>query len=423
MSQTLDGVINIELIPEPNQHGYYLQQLRKVVKKAVCLRRAIAYWTVEPNFVSDNLPKLLSSTNSFICVDINLPTDINKLSQLYYKINFFVNKKASIYLHLHKITQDTEHGSNAHMPLSLMHTKMLLFDMPDDKAELWVGSHNWTRRALKGINIETSLRLEILKESPIYNQAKIILEQIREYCEIFDINKIDDYQNLQGIDKSKRVISVKEGDVQCLKGTKITVLTSNVKKINFLTINSAIYLSVLDKFAKEKIYHGSVITISIEKEEADILIARIGDSRQFILDDGNNQDLILQNINKEYLHNIISHCPYFFTLEINEPVNVKFSDVPKPRIEWCEVKIVQDNNEEDNDYYRLESLFWDRLKQLVRTDSSFSDKPITLHIPNQSITSDNETEPDLITRKNIHRKTKKKPVNSHIQGDFVLYLE
>ena len=57
--------------------------------------------------------------------------------------------------------------------------------MPDRTAELWVGSHNWTRRALIGLNIESSLLVRLTDTSSLLRDSLDYLEEVKSICKVF----------------------------------------------------------------------------------------------------------------------------------------------------------------------------------------------------------------------------------------------
>ena len=62
------------------------------------------------------------------------------------------------------------HGQKG--PAYLMHARMLLrFWSKDRTAELWVGSHNRTNRAVYGLNIEASLVAKLRDSSQLFIEA------------------------------------------------------------------------------------------------------------------------------------------------------------------------------------------------------------------------------------------------------------
>jgi len=67
---------------------------------------------------------------------------------------------------------------------------MLLFWANDGAAELWVGSHNWTKRALLGLNVEASLVLRLTMSSPLFAAAADYLARMKAVAEPFDVAKV-----------------------------------------------------------------------------------------------------------------------------------------------------------------------------------------------------------------------------------------
>ena len=74
---------------------------------------------------------------------------------------------------------------------------MLLFWMPDRTAELWIGSHNWTRRALVDLNVECSLIARMADSSALFHTAVEYVEKIKRICEPFELSRIEFYKQLQ----------------------------------------------------------------------------------------------------------------------------------------------------------------------------------------------------------------------------------
>jgi hypothetical protein len=79
----------------------------------------------------------------------------------------------------------------------LLHSKILLFDLPNEQASIWIGSHNWTDRALSGINIETSLEILVNRNDKIYKEVKQLLADIKNQC--YKVNPLLEkvYKNIQ----------------------------------------------------------------------------------------------------------------------------------------------------------------------------------------------------------------------------------
>lgn len=167
------------------------QQLDATIKQARQLYGAVAYWTVGPAVLHHRLVDLLKQPESFCCVDLHLPTDVDKLNEFYRQ------GAHQLYVQCHEVRQRGERHLHRH----LLHTKLLLFDLPDGQAELWVGSYNFTKQALLGANREASIVLPISQQSDLYGQVREYLEAIRNdaHCHRFNPARLDDYKKLQGL--------------------------------------------------------------------------------------------------------------------------------------------------------------------------------------------------------------------------------
>jgi phosphatidylserine/phosphatidylglycerophosphate/cardiolipin synthase-like enzyme len=209
--QVSDSILKVEIVP-PTNNPDIRRRLAYSIDSATVMRAAVAYWTIAPNFVSDMLAELLARPDSFLCVDIHYPTDVDQLDPL-------AKDGANIWLHLRELGSRTE-IQNKGIPEHLMHAKLLLFDMLDGKAELWSGSHNWTQRALVGPNLEASVVLTIQQNSSIYRQARAALDSIRSYCSPYSSELRGYYKLLQGasVEGVVRVISLQGYDVANLRG-------------------------------------------------------------------------------------------------------------------------------------------------------------------------------------------------------------
>lgn len=169
------------------------QQLDATIRRAQHMYAAVAYWTIGPEVLHHRLVELLRQPESFCCVDLHLPTDVDKLNEFHRK------GAHQFYLQCHEVRQQGERHLHRH----LLHTKLLVFDLPDERAEVWVGSYNFTKQALLGANREASLVLSVSQQSDLYQQVRAYLEAIRTdaHCHRFDPARIDDYKQLQGLPK------------------------------------------------------------------------------------------------------------------------------------------------------------------------------------------------------------------------------
>lgn len=237
----INQATTIELVPEPYSADV-TGRLTQTLYEAEGLRASVAYWTIDSLYLGSGLAPRIAQPRGFVCVDIHLPTNIDRLNAL-------VAKGGDVRLHLKKISGNTETCPAPDMPPYLLHTKLLLFDLPGDEAELWVGSHNWTQRALEGPNLEASLVLRIKKDSPLYRQASEMLEYIHDLCTPFDPTAVEYYKQLQQSlrdDPPVRVIECEGKQIQHLENTGIAVFSDFADDIGDLPIGSPVYLLALD---------------------------------------------------------------------------------------------------------------------------------------------------------------------------------
>jgi len=166
-------------------------QLGATICRAQGLYAAVAYWTIGPEVLHDQLVDLLSQPDSFCCVDLHLPTDVDKL-HAFHRLG-----ARQLFVQCHEVRQRGERHLHRH----LLHTKLLLFDLPLGQAEVWVGSYNFTKQALLGANREASVVLTTTQGSDLYQQVRAYLAAIRAdaHCHRFDPARLDDYKKLQGL--------------------------------------------------------------------------------------------------------------------------------------------------------------------------------------------------------------------------------
>ncbi len=171
-----------------------IPRLNQTIEVAKALYASVAYWTIGTGILHPRLQQLLKHRPSFCCVDLHFPTNIDKILTLYD------DGAHELFLYMRKVTNSSETRLHRH----LLHTKLLLFDLSNGQAELWVGSHNFTLQALQGANREASVIIPLPQNSPLYVQAKDYLLAIRneEYCLKFDPALIDQYKQLQGQDEA-----------------------------------------------------------------------------------------------------------------------------------------------------------------------------------------------------------------------------
>jgi len=152
----LTGITALELLPPATGSLDLVNQISKLFGRAKTVRASIAFWTLSSDQLKSitrgNGIRVLRAKESFLCVDLQYPTNIDHLASL-------VKLGIRVFLNIRKLPKAVDPMKISTSP-GLLHTKILLADMEDDQAELWIGSHNWTVPALIGPNTELSISLK-----------------------------------------------------------------------------------------------------------------------------------------------------------------------------------------------------------------------------------------------------------------------
>ena len=222
------------------------RQIERLFRDSVCLRASIAFWTLSLEQVeylsNDRFLKVLTNSDSFLCVDIQYPTNLDNIAHM-------VKEGISVYLNIRKLPRALDPRRISTSP-GLLHTKTLIANKTNGDAELWLGSHNWTAPALIGPNTEMSVAINLTTKSPLYLETEDRINQIRDnYCQPFDLKKIEYYKKLQKQyerdTKSKIVIELEGKNVDNLAGEVICIFgTESDDYQNIPTINRKIVLSI-----------------------------------------------------------------------------------------------------------------------------------------------------------------------------------
>jgi len=235
---------------------------------AIRMRASVAFWTLSDNDgLGAQASKLLMESGSFLCVDIHHPTNLDVMANMS-------RAGANVYLHLKHMPKQTgpelRDLTVTGMPKHLLHQKFLLFDFPNGEAELWLGSHNWTRRALEGPNVEASLVVSLSQESPLYKEAAENLKYARDtLCEQMDPNQIDDYKLWQkeGFQDETDSTIVVEGParvVDNLTGEFIRIFGTDVEDyqsgVGQLRIGSRLHFVGVDPITEDQYVYRARIT-------------------------------------------------------------------------------------------------------------------------------------------------------------------
>jgi len=256
-----NGILSITFLPSFGDSVDIGPKISKLFHDSEKIRASIAFWTLSfQDLLSiTNDPYMLQAMkteDSYLCCDIQLPTNIDALAGL---------KKAGVdvILNFRRLVPALRKFSSS---LGLLHTKMILADKKDGTAEIWVGSHNWTQFAIRGVNTEISVVMQVEKSSSIYREAYYFLNHIRSFCDEFDLNMVDEYKRLQVKDsvdlESETIIIELEGlDVDSLSASSIWMFGTEDRDYTSLRrVGSDIKLILNDSSTRNKyLYNASII--------------------------------------------------------------------------------------------------------------------------------------------------------------------
>jgi hypothetical protein len=180
------------LLPTLPDKRSIVARLNDSIKAAEAFYGAVCFWSIGPDILDSYLVKLLGQSHSFCIVDIHTPTNVDKLHDFY--------KQGGTNFHIFAKEIQLKTGERF-LQRHLLHIKMLVFDLPGNQAEIWVGSHNFTKQALYGINREATMILPCQQGDPLYQQARGYLASVLADpdCQPFDPARLDDYKKLQGL--------------------------------------------------------------------------------------------------------------------------------------------------------------------------------------------------------------------------------
>jgi HKD family nuclease len=265
-SHITSEILQADLLHPLDAPELFYQRLRHSVVKATTFYGAVAFWTIKPTFVGSDFPLLLGSDKSFLCIDIHQPTSIDLLSDLATQVERSRESRTkgpSIYIYLRDLEGSTEVWSgNSAMPEQLLHTKSLIFDFADGTSEIWVGSHNWTRRAIVGVNIEATLVLRVTQDSVLYRSSREVLEKIQSLCSPFNPRLARYYKWLQGKLQPKAFMELEGEQAGTLTQQEIKLFGTDPSEYGPLaSMDSRVCLAVRDtQSGDEYLYNAAVTT-------------------------------------------------------------------------------------------------------------------------------------------------------------------
>ncbi|MEW4569497.1 hypothetical protein AB1L88_16655 [Tautonia sp. JC769] len=324
--------LEIELVPQLLKADV-TERLSRSIGRCSSLRAAIAFWTIDLALLDQRLTQGLKDPG-FLCVDINSPTDLDRLDQL-------AGNGASVFLHLkspNNQMEDTPAG-NSSMPKHLMHAKFLLFDFPDESAEIWVGSHNWTRRSLLGPNVELSMILSVRRGTKLYGEAEDNLAMIQSFCVPFDRDDLDYYKFLQRSERAETVpvIELEGNHVDSLAETSIELFGTDRKDLSELdSTGRKVIVSITESLSNPEVtylYVGQIIQSGLLVRANPLADGIQFSDRRYAFRRGRRYPELVQSSCPDQ---ILSQAVYFVTIEIESNITSRADvvDLPDPTRRW-----------------------------------------------------------------------------------------
>jgi hypothetical protein len=162
-------------------------KIEELADGSIAIFGTTAFWTIHPDFFrSPKFLEILSQEKSFFVVDISEPTIVENVIAC-------ADKGANIYIYL-KRAKDTLYKYN-----HLLHSKIILFEY-DSGYSLLIGSANMTSRAIKGINREAGVQINLSKSAVLLHEVLDYLTEIKRNSIKVDPSKMDLYKFIQNQD-------------------------------------------------------------------------------------------------------------------------------------------------------------------------------------------------------------------------------
>lgn len=234
-----DGILNVSLLPAWSPSGVKAA-LTAALSRATRLQAGIGYWTIDSALLGPDLVRAIQDDSGFVCVDLHPPTEVEALAAI-------AQPGGRVHVYYEDIPTYTDQGRKE--PPCLLHAKMLLFWSNDGTAELWVGSHNWTKRAILGLNVEASLVVRLKDSSPLFAAAADYLARMKSIAEPFDVAKVDFYKQVQRklARRLTPVMELEAEDGASAGDTTITVFGTDRTDLRRLgTVRREVHVALLD---------------------------------------------------------------------------------------------------------------------------------------------------------------------------------
>jgi hypothetical protein len=316
-----DGILDVKLVPRwaPSSVRW---DLMAALARARYLQAGIGYWTIADSLLGPDLVRALRDDHGFVCVDLHLPTDVDALAAL-------TEQGAQVRVYHEDIRTFGANGRKE--PPHLLHTKMLLFGSADHTAELWVGSHNWTNRALLGLNVEASLVIRLRDSAPLFRGATAYLAEIRKISAPFDVAQLDFYREVQrrSVPTACPVMELAAEDAGGLAGATVTIFGTDTTDLAPLDAMRAVHVALVDRATGTEHVYTAVILHAGLLAASDAAAGGLSFSpRRSVFRRGRGAASIGPERSVEQA--VLDAAQYFVTLRLGNRERDLMTDAPRP---------------------------------------------------------------------------------------------
>lgn len=323
-----DGILDVSLLPAWSPSSVR-SALIAALSRSTLLQAGIGYWTIDSALLGPDLVRALEHASGFACVDLHPPTDVEALAAL-------ANQGGRVHIYYEEIPTYTDRGRKE--PPCLLHTKMLLFWSKDRTAELWVGSHNWTKRAILGLNVEASLIVRLRDSSQVFIAAAEYLSRIKAIAEPFDVARVDFYKALQG--RMTRglapVMELEAEDGASASDTTITVFGTDRSELGRLgTVRREVHVALLDPGSNDQFLYPATILHSGLLPASDASAGGVSFSPRRCAFRNGRQLAPLQPLGPVE-QTVLNTAEYFVTVRLGALDPLLVADYPTPRTAMLE---------------------------------------------------------------------------------------
>lgn len=367
---------NTQLITD---NGY--AAVEQLSNGAECIRAAIAFWTLPPMNWPNSFITGLQHKSAYLCTDVNAPTSINALTD-------FKRIGVDVRLHLFSTSGYTEVDDSFGMPTHLMHSKVIIFDYPNNRSsKIWIGSHNATNRALNGTNFECSVVTECDKNTAFYKQVESHLKEIYDATQSFNLAYIQQYKMLQKskMDNEIHVVEFENSnDVPLRVNEEISLLMLTRSDFDIVNkVGRKVYVSLHG--SEELLYEAEILQSGVmPKSKSQYFAARRYSQRK-------QNGLQVLKIRSEIPEQLYTNEYYFINFKINKQLGSNFQVVDKPqKPEWISL-----NNLKSTPFERV-------MQKDEQSDMQSSNLRSTLKIRVPSFSELNEFQAAFKTEDMIH---------------------